>query len=353
MRARIDKIASCTANVPLKHDARLSTSVVAREGYVVAGRVRGEKTTYNQLEDLHGRMVTLHDGDLIAGVLGRRHALGGYSGTVPERIEAGDVLQLLNLGGVIGACTSENLDLGPPFDVEILGSVLVFPQFEDRSGVAAHIGMNAIRCEPNGRPAAPVIFIAGTCMNSGKTEAACRLVRELNRRGLTVGGCKLTGVSLRRDTLRMSDYGAAWALSFTEAGVVSTTAENAVPVARTLLARLTQLGAEVIVAELGDGLLGEYGVAQILSDAALRNATAAIVLCANDPVGAWGAKRLMHERFDLAIDVVTGPTTDNAVGTRYIQSQLELAALNARTHGAELGAFVAERLDIHAGEAAS
>lgn len=75
MRLSLDKIASATANVPLRRDVRVRPQVVAREGYIVAGRVRGEKTVYNQLEDLHGRMVTLHDGDIIAGVLGQRNAL--------------------------------------------------------------------------------------------------------------------------------------------------------------------------------------------------------------------------------------------------------------------------------------
>jgi len=344
MRLWIDKIASATCNVPLRRETRVSPEIVAREGYILAGRVRGEKSTYNQLEDVHGRMVTLHDGDVIAGVLGQREALHGYSGYVPDAIAVGDVLQVLNLGGVIGRCTSENPDVGHPFDLEILGSILVFPEFESRSGVPAHIGMNAISADGLPRPTVPVVYVAGTCMNSGKTSAACQVIRQLAKRGLAVGACKLTGVSLRRDVLQMRDYGARWAVSFTDAGSVSTTAGSAVPVARTLIAHLAHTDAAVIVAELGDGILGEYGVAEILADGELKSLAAVIVLCATDPVGAWGAQRVMRERFDLAIDAVAGPTTDNAVGTRFVREQLGLQAINARTHGCELGAFVAERL---------
>jgi len=281
---------------------------------------------------------------VIAGVLGHRRALHGYSGHVPQTVSVGSRLQVLNIGGVLGRCTSENLDLGRPFDVEVLGGVLVFPEFESRSGVPAHIGMNAIAA--NGKPAAdvPVVYVAGTCMSSGKTSAACRLIRQLASRGLAVGACKLTGVSLRRDTLQMSDYGARWSVSFTDAGIVSSSAENAVEVAGTLFAHLAKRGAQVIVAELGDGILGEYGVAEILSEPALTSVAAALVLCANDPVGAWGGNRVFEERFGLAIDVVSGPATDNTVGTRFVTEQLELAAINARTHGPELGAFVVDRL---------
>ncbi|MGD8452591.1 MAG: hypothetical protein PVJ57_12295 [Phycisphaerae bacterium] len=344
MRLWIDKLASATANVPLRRDVRVTPEIIARESYILAGRIHGEKTAYNQLEDLHGRMVTLHEGDVIAGVLGPRSALHGYSGYVPDTLAVGDTLHVLNLGGVIGRCTSENPDVGPPFAFEVLGAVLVFPDFEDRQGVPAHIGMNALKVSPEPTPAVPVVFVAGTCMNSGKTSAACQLVRQLAKHGRAVGACKLTGVSLRRDVLHMRDYGARWAVSFTDAGVVSTTAASAVAVARTLLEHLAHAGADVIVAELGDGLLGEYGVAEILADVELRRCIRVLVLCANDPVGAWGAQRILADRFGLSIDVVSGPATDNAVGTRYVREQLGLAALNARTQGVELGNAVIEQL---------
>jgi len=345
MRLWVDKIASATRNVSLRRDMRVSDSIIAAPGYIVAGKIRGQKNTYNQLEDLHGRMVTLHDGDIIAGVLGHRNALHGYSGVVPEAVVVGDTLQLLNLGGVIGRCTSENPDLGRPFDVEILGAVLVFPEFESRQGTPAHIGMNAIEYDGNGIPDVPVVYVAGTCMSSGKTSAACQLVRQLDTRGAAVGACKCTGVSLRRDTLAMMDYGARWAVSFTDAGIVTSSPEHAVPVARGLIAHLAREGAGVIVAELGDGILGEYGVQQILADDILMSRAAAIVLCANDPVGAWGAKQLLADQYGLSIAVVSGPTTDNAVGTRYIREHLGLEAINARTHGRELGSFVAAQLN--------
>ncbi len=344
MRLLVDKIASATANVPLRREVRVSEQVRACEGQIVAGRIRGDKSVYNHLEDVHGRMVVLHDGDIIAGVLGQRNALHGYSGHVPEEVRAGDRLQVLNLGGVIGRCTSENPELGKPFDFEVIGSVLVFPEFEDREGIAAHIGMNAIPARTPPLPDVPVVFVAGTCMNSGKTSAASALIRQLARRELRVGGCKLTGVSLRRDALQMRDYGADWAFSFSDAGIVSTTARTAVAVTHTLIGHLAHCGAELVVAELGDGILGEYGVAEVLGDGECRRVAAAIVLCANDPVGAWGAREILRDRFDLAIDVVSGPTTDNAVGTRFVERQLGLAAINARTHGAALGEFIHARV---------
>lgn len=341
MRLWIDKIASSTRNVGVKRDARLTDKIIAREGTVIAGRICGEKSTYNVIEDVYGRLVPLHDGDVIAGVLGPRQALHGYAGYVPEAISVGDRLQLLNMGGVIGRCTSQNPDVGPPFDVEVLGGVLIFPEFENRAGVPGVITTNAIRASA-ADVATPIVFVAGTCMNSGKTFASCQVIRQLAQRGFAVGGCKLTGVSLRRDTLQMLDYGANWAFSFNDAGTVTTSRANAPGVAKTLLAHLQSCGADVIVAELGDGILGEYGVAEILKEPALRPASRILVMCANDPVGVWGAQRVLQEDFGLEISVVSGPATDNAVGVRYVEDKLGLRAINARTNGHELGDYVAE-----------
>ena len=94
---------------------------------VVAVRVLTDKATYNQLELPSGRMSQVKKGDVLAGVLGHRQALFGYSGHLPERLAPGDRVQILNLGGVIGICDSVNPDLGRPFECEVLGAVLHFP----------------------------------------------------------------------------------------------------------------------------------------------------------------------------------------------------------------------------------
>ncbi|MEE8424669.1 MAG: hypothetical protein V3S11_02510, partial [Elusimicrobiota bacterium] len=80
MRIKLDKIASSTQNANVPQEAILSREIPAVEGTVVAVRVHGTKTVYNMVEDLHGRMIRLDDGDLLAGVLGSRRALRGYAG---------------------------------------------------------------------------------------------------------------------------------------------------------------------------------------------------------------------------------------------------------------------------------
>jgi hypothetical protein len=343
----LDKIASVTRACGLKREARVSADIPCEEGVVVAVRVLNDKSTYSQLELPSGRMAQVKKGDVVAGALGHRHALFGYSGHLPERLAPGDTVNLLNMGGVIGICDSVNPDLGPPFECEVLGAVLHFPYLGERIGIAARIGGEPLSAEPPLDAAGvPVIALVGSCMNCGKTAAACTLVRHLTHGGLTVDGLKATGVSLRRDVLAMEDAGARATGIFTDLGVVSTTPANAPAVMRTLVTRLAAGRPDAIVAELGDGLLGAYGVAAILDDPAVRSAMTAVVLAANDPVAAWGGVKMLRERFGIEPVVVTGPATDNIAGTRIIEEAVGVPAINARTDGERLAALVRSRLGV-------
>src|SRR5207245_2185223 len=80
------------------------------------------------------------------------------------------------------------------------------------------------------------------------------------------------------------------------------------PFARAILAELGEMKPDVIVVELGDGILGDYRVGTFFSHPDLVSATKAVVMCANDLVAAWGAQKLM-EQWNIPITVVSGPVT--------------------------------------------
>ena len=101
---------------------------------------------------------------------------------------------------------------------------------------------------------------------------------------------------------------------------------------------------DVIVLELGDGLLGAFGCEAILTDEKIRSALTAVVLCANDPVSAWGGAKILRDQFDLEPAVVTGPATDNSVGVDQIAERLSLPGINALSHGVALGDLIADLL---------
>jgi len=341
----VDKVASVAQHSDLSHELRLSTDIPCEEGVLIAVRVLNNKTRYNQLELTSGRMATVNQDDIVVGALGHRKALLGYSGHLPQQLEIGATIQLLNIGGVLGICDSANPDVGDPFDCEVLGTVLHFPYLGERIGVPARVGAKVLdtnaRLDTRG---IPIIALAGTCMDSGKTAAACAIVSRLRHRGMKISACKATGVSLRRDILAMEDAGAANSMIFSDLGIVTTTPDNGPALTRELLSSLAELQSDVIVIELGDGLLGAYGVEAILADKEIHDAFTAVILCANDPVAAWGGVKILREQFDIAPAIVTGPVTDNAVGIDQIRDRLSLPAINALNNGVALGDYVADLL---------
>ena len=334
----VDKIASVTQACGLGHELRISTDIPCEEGVVLVVEILNNKSTYNTLELTSGRMAKLARGDIIVGALGHRKALFGYSGHLPESVQPGDVIQLLNIGGVLGICDSATPDKGKPFECRVLGVVLQFPYLGERIGVPARVGFKPLDFNaPLNTRNIPVVALAGTCMEAGKTAAACAIVSRMRHRGLVVDAFKATGVSLRRDILAMEDAGARRSMIFTDLGVVTTTPKTGPALTRSMLTEMAAGKPDVIVFELGDGILGTYGVEAILKCDDIRSAITGLVLSANDPVAAWGGVKLLREKFHIEPCVVTGPSTDNQVGVQIIHEQMNVAAFNAITDGAALG----------------
>src|SRR5262245_37092383 len=304
---RVDKIASSTLNLGLSHELEITARCEARAGNVVVVRTLTDNATYNTLELVTGRMAKINPGDVIAGVLGFRRALKGFVGDVPSTIAPGDRLHLLNIGGLIGTCVGHHHSLNNAIEVEVVGMPIKDDQI-------LNIAEGSIPSRSSLQTTTPLVLVAGTCMNSGKTYAATEIIKHLARAGMRVAAAKLAGVACLRDTLNMQDHGAIRTLSFLDCGLPSTVGlRDLSPLAKGVIAELATTEPDCIVIELGDGLLGGYGVDTIFSDAELMRSTAALVFCANDFVGAWGGRELLAKR-GVKIDVVSGAVTDSQMG---------------------------------------
>jgi hypothetical protein len=143
-RVRLDRIASSTRNAGLTPEVIVGDEILAAEGYVLAVRILEDKSSYNTIEDVTGRMLSLREGDVLAGTLGTRRALRGYAGVVPPQIAVGDRIEVLNLGGILGHCTSANPDIGPPFSAELLGAFVSFTEFGYWFGRTSHIRVHSV-----------------------------------------------------------------------------------------------------------------------------------------------------------------------------------------------------------------
>lgn len=320
-----NKIASSAARLVPQNEICIAAKNGHSAGDIVAVRVTADSDISNVLELGSGRMATVNHQDIIVGVLGKRRALKGFVGYVPSEFKVGETLNVLNLGGVIGKVTGSLQGLHTAIEVEYLGTLV------DEKGSFLTITSDALDLIDDYEPEVPIVFVAGTCMQAGKTKAAGELVKGFKRAGMRVGGAKLTGIACLRDTLFMEDYGAEATLDFMACGFASTIdLPTVAPLAKSIVKKLSERDLDVIVIELGDGLMGYYNVESLFHDQQMMAGSAALVLCANDFVGAWGGIEFLRNK-GVEVTLVSGPATDSGMAVEYIEKQFGVAAANARS----------------------
>lgn len=327
----IDKIGSAASPLdPSKSVELLQIRSDPREGDVVVVRALSESVTYGNLELPSGRLAKINTGDVLLGVLGRRRALKGFVGDVPESLTAGDRLHLLNMGGVIGICRGHHSGFSDAIELEFLGFA------SDGKATALNIDRDALRSTGHLSVSAPIIMVAGTCMNSGKTVAVTELIKQATRAGLRAAGAKLSGIACLRDTLNMKDHGAIATASFLDCGLPSTVECDDLPgYSKAILNHLDETRPDVIFVELGDGIVGGYGVESILRDQEIMNSVSSFIFCASDYVGVVGGQTILSE-FRINIDVISGPVTDSQMGEDFVEKRFGLRAANAQRNGSKL-----------------
>ncbi len=322
----LDKIGSVTKNLSLKHKEKLTDRLSTAMGTVLAAEVLQDKTVYNEMELPSGRMSKLKKGDIIAVALGSRMALKGFTGRLPNALQTGDVIHLLNFGGVAGICTSANVkEVGEPLRIRVLGGV-------ERKGKLLNIG-DAALFKPSStlKTNIPLIITTGTSMDSGKTTVAVEIIKTLTRMGMKLAGAKLTGVGAARDNFKMEDYGVSKSVAFTDCGISSTANmpdDQVLAMAKGALDYLAADEPDAIMIEFGDGLMGKYGVEAILRDKQIQKNVRLHIGCARDPVGAVGLADACA-KIGLPIDIMSGPVTDNMVGKTIIEESIGCYAYNA------------------------
>lgn len=334
----IDKAGSATSPLGLSRKVTFTNaSEFPVAGDVVVVRALSESVTYGNIELPTGRLAKINRNDVLLGVLGKRRALKGFVGDIPDSVRRGDRLHLLNMGGVIGVCKGHHSSFSDAIEVEVIGLAC------DDDGRVLNISDNAIEPAGSLSSSAPIVLVAGTCMNSGKTVAATEIIRQAANAGFRVAGAKLSGIACLRDTLHMQDHGAVATASFLDCGLPSTVDHGDLPsVAKGLLNHLNAFEPELIVVELGDGIVGGYAVDSVLRDVEIKSAISSMVFCASDYVGVIGGISVLKD-FGLEIDVIAGSVTDSQMGEDFVREHFGIKAGNARRDGQRLFELVTAR----------
>lgn len=352
----VNKIGSAVSPLnPAKQVNVVDRNDSPRAGDVVVVRALSESVTYGNLELPSGRLAKINRNDILLGVLGKRRALKGFVGDVPESVTTGDRLHLLNMGGLIGVCKGHHSSLSDAIEVEVLGIAVDFGLGGDADTdgrgdagtilpMVLNISDGALQPTDFLNPGAPIIVVAGTCMNSGKTVAATEIIKQANHAGLRVAGAKMSGVAALRDTLNMQDHGAMATASFLDCGLPSTVdCGDLAPVAKAILNHLNTFEPDLIVVELGDGIVGGYSVESVLTDREIQDVISSFVFCASDYVGVVGGISILKE-FGIRVDVIAGSVTDSQMGEDFVQSQYGISAGNARRDGERLFELINRRI---------
>ena len=235
---------------------------------LIAVEVLNNKSRYNTIELTSGRMAEVKKGDVVVGALGHRKALFGYSGHLPTELKPGDIVQLLNLGGVIGICDSINPSHGEPFNCKVLGLRARLPVLGptrrragarlDRAAEARRAARHARRARRRDRG------------HLHELRQDRRRVRDREplppqrprRRRVQVDGRRAAPRHPRDGRLGRAPHRDVLRLRHLRDDVEERAGAHALAAERAVATQKP----DAIVFELGDGLLGAYGVEAILRD---------------------------------------------------------------------------------------
>jgi len=313
------KFSSVTVKLNLTTTLQTEKLSAAKTGNVILTEVLSCNSAYPYLEERDGKLTTLAIGDRLVGALGARQALRGFVGYSPSLLSPDTPLSLLNMGGVIGCCTDAAVGLGEAIKLKYLGTVV------DAEGVV-NINRSALPHAVTIAVPRPIILILGTCMNAGKTLCASQIINAASQAGYRVGAAKIAGVAAIKDLQCFSNAGAIDVKSFLDCGLPSTVEID--DLAQVVKNIVNALQGELLIVELGDGIMGHYKVETVLKNKEIMAHVASIVVCATDIAAAYGAKKYLAKLCNK-IDVFSGPATDNSAGSNYIREKFAIPAINA------------------------
>jgi hypothetical protein len=280
-------------------------------------------------------MVEVVEGDLIVGAFGVRYAtleaVGGWQGIGRDRL-----MEALTGAGLFGKATSRSTLLPSLLSLAYKGHVLIGEKKATMRGYVPNV--------PAREFGLPVVLLVGTSMSAGKTTSARVIVRLLREAGLSVIGAKLTGAGRYQDVLAMQDAGAEHVFDFVDAGLPSTVIPEKEyrGALRSLLSRMTDVEADVLVAEVGASPLEPYNGAAAIEE--IGPNVRCTVLSASDPYAVSGVTSAFGSRPDL----VTGLATSTSAGIELVEKLSSIKALNVldRSSLPSLRAILKDTLDL-------
>jgi len=149
----------------------------------------------------------------------------------------------------------------------------------------------------------PIVLVAATSSESGKTVLAGKLIRRLSGAGVRVGALKVTGTGGVLDSLHHQRSGAVAVLDNVDTGLITTHGDahefrQKIPL---IFRQIESFGVDVIVAELGGDVLCANNP-EIFSIEELMDNTLLLLVISNDALAAAGVNAVNEARLEFPKD---------------------------------------------------
>ncbi|MFC1498237.1 hypothetical protein ACFLS1_07195 [Verrucomicrobiota bacterium] len=294
-------------------------------GDVIYGKIT-RVGQHSNLENVSGRIHTIHDGTKTLFVFGNRYAPDFFEGIVPEQMIT--EVDLLARSGLIGIVKAKNSAMKDPTRVKVLGYVC------DHEGTVLNT-RNFSRIKPKALikryPRAKMILICGTSMNSGKSTAASACCWVLTTMGYNVRASKVTGTASLQDILHMNDAGAKIYADFTYLGYPSTyllPEEDVMNIFNQLDLKYANNPGNFWVVEFADGI-NQRETAMLLESPEIKSRIHKLVFCATDAFGAVGGLKTLRDRFGLTPDAISGICSSSPLHVRELKEVSDVPVFNS------------------------
>lgn len=225
-----------------------------------------------------GRRARIYPGEKVLLAYGSRYAPDQFEAWIPEDLGTCD---LAAAGGLASNVVTAHMRMKKPTRLDIDGVLA------RTDGTPLNLKQYALTSAIIARDI-PIIGVAGTSMNAGKTTTAAALVHGLTQAGLRVGAAKITGTGACADYFSLMDAGADVVWDFTDAGHVTTYGAQAADVIRitdVITSQIRLRGCDVAVLEIADGVF-QRETAAFLETTYAKSNIDGVLFAAGDAAGA-------------------------------------------------------------------
>lgn len=316
-----------TRNIDLS-DARtlITGNITPQPGDLVIAEVTRLRQ-HCRIEQPNGRRSRMFVKDKILVCYGNRYAPDQFEALVPDDLSA---CHLVAGGGIASKVINKSPAVKPATEIMPLG--LIGDSQGEVLNVSSYSNMNgSIPVASINKLNIPVIVVAGSSMNSGKTTCVASLIKGLEGDGYMVAAAKVTGTGSGGDLWHFLDAGAETAIDFTDAGYASTyklADAELESIFSESVSFLKSKTPDAIIIEIADGILQDE-TRNLLLSPIVQNMTTAMIFTAGDSCSAlFGLKWLK----DLEYNVIgiSGVVSSNPLGTLEVQNSMDIPVISKK-----------------------